>query len=113
MFAIGAGARAIAGEEEGRTLDLLLSTPIRRSQVLLDKWISMVVTTLGLATVLGLTIGTIGPLFALRVPTVDLACLLLFMLAVAFGTIALALGCFTGRQSIASGARVRSRPSCT
>ncbi len=51
MFAIGAGARAIAGEEEGRTLDLLLSTPIRRSQVLLDKWISMVVTTLGLATV--------------------------------------------------------------
>ena len=31
VFAIGAGARAIAGEEEGRTLDLLLSTPIRRS----------------------------------------------------------------------------------
>jgi ABC-2 type transport system permease protein len=105
VFAIGAGARAIAGEEEGRTLDLLLSTPIRRSQVLLDKWISIVLTTLGLATALGLTIGIIGPLFDLRVPIVDLAaaCLLLSLLAVAFGTIALTVGCFTGRRSLASG----------
>jgi ABC-2 type transport system permease protein len=105
VFAIGGGARAIAGEEEGRTLDLLLSTPIRRSQVLLDKWLSVVLTTLGLATGLGLTIGLIGPLFGLRISIVDLAaaCLLLFLLAVAFGTIALAVGCFTGRRSLAAG----------
>ena len=38
VFAIGAGSRAIAGEEEGRTLDLLLSTPVRRRHVLVDKW---------------------------------------------------------------------------
>src|SRR4029453_12552773 len=29
IFAIGAGSRAIAGEEEHKTLDLLLSTPFR------------------------------------------------------------------------------------
>jgi ABC-2 type transport system permease protein len=105
IFAIGAGARAIAGEEEGRTLDLLLSTPIRRSQILLDKWISMALTTLGLAVVLGLTIALIGPVFELRIPIVDVAsaCLMLYLLAVMFGTIALASGCFTGRRGLANG----------
>jgi ABC-2 type transport system permease protein len=105
VFAVGAGARAIAGEEEGRTLDLLLSTPIRRSQVLLDKWVSMVVTTFGLAVVLGLTIALVGPPFDLHVAIVDLAssCLMLFLLAITFGTIALAVGCFTGRRALADG----------
>lgn len=105
VFAIGAGARAIAGEEEGRTLDLLLSAPIRRSHVIADKWISLVVTTLGLAVVLGLTITLVGPLFDLRIPVGDLAaaCLMLFLLAVTFGTIALAIGCLTGRRGLANG----------
>jgi ABC-2 type transport system permease protein len=105
VFGIGAGARAIAGEEEGRTLDLLLSTPIRRRQVLFDKWIAMAVSGLGLAAVLGLTVGVIGPLFQLRVRILDLAsaCLMLYLLEVAFGTIALAIGCFTGRRGLANG----------
>lgn len=105
VFAIGAGSRAIAGEEEGRTLDLLLSTPIRRRQVLFDKWISMAVSALGLAAVLGLATAVVGPLFELRVPIVDLvsACLMLYLLELAFGTIALAVGCFTGRRGLANG----------
>lgn len=105
VFAIGAGARAIAGEEEGRTLDLLLSTPIRRRQVLSDKWISMAVTCLGLAIVLGLTIALIGPVFELHVALAELSstCLMLFLLATAFGTIALAIGCWTGRRGLANG----------
>ena len=32
VFAIGAGAKAIAGEEEARSLDLLLSTPLSRAR---------------------------------------------------------------------------------
>jgi ABC-2 type transport system permease protein len=105
VFAIGAGARAIAGEEEGRTLDLLLSTPIHRSQVVFDKWISMVLTALGLTVVLGLTIAVIGPAFQLRIAIADLAsaCLMLDLLAVTFGTAALAVGCFTGRRGLAAG----------
>jgi ABC-2 type transport system permease protein len=105
VFAIGAGSRAIAGEEEGRTLDLLLSTPIRRSQVLFDKWISIVVTSLGLGAVLGLTITLVGPIFELRISLAELAaaCLMLALLAIAFGTIALAVGSFTGRRGLANG----------
>jgi ABC-2 type transport system permease protein len=105
VFAIGAGSRAIAGEEEGRTLDLLLSTPVRRRQVLFDKWLSMVVTTLGLAVVLALTVAVVGPPFDLHMGIIDLAaaCLMLFLLAVTFGSIALAVGCFTGRRALANG----------
>jgi ABC-2 type transport system permease protein len=105
VFTIGAGARAIAGEEEGRTLDLLLSTPIRRRQVLLDKWGAMVATTFGLALLLGVTIALVGPPFDLHVGLADLAatCLMLFLLATAFGTIALAVGCLTGRRALAVG----------
>jgi ABC-2 type transport system permease protein len=103
VFAIGAGARAIAGEEEGWTLDLLLSTPIRRSQVVFDKWISMVLTALGLTVVLGLTIAVIGPAFQLRIAIVDLASACMMLIAVTFGTAALAVGCFTGRRGLAAG----------
>jgi beta-exotoxin I transport system permease protein len=42
VYAVGAGARAIAGEEEAGSLDLLLSVPIRRRRVLLDKFGAMV-----------------------------------------------------------------------
>jgi beta-exotoxin I transport system permease protein len=105
IFAIGAGARAIAGEEEGRTLDLLLAAPIRRGQVLLGKWLSMALFGLGLATVLGVAIVIIGPAFSLHIGVVDLAaaCLMLYLLAVSFGTIALAVGCATGRRGLAFG----------
>jgi ABC-2 type transport system permease protein len=105
VFAIGAGSRALAGEEEGRTLDLLLSAPIRRRQVLADKWISMVMISLGLAAVLGLTIASVGPLFELHIGLVELTstCLMLLLLAVAFGTIALAIGCATGHKGLANG----------
>jgi ABC-2 type transport system permease protein len=105
VFAIGAGARAIAGEEEGRTLDLLLSTPIRRSHVLVDKWIASTLAVLGLAVVLNLTIALIGPLFELRISFANLAsaCIMLFLLAVTFGTIALAVGSATGRRGLAIG----------
>ena len=38
IFTIARGSGAIAGEEERGTLDLLLSLPVRRSQVVLEKF---------------------------------------------------------------------------
>jgi len=105
VFAVGAGARAIAGEEEDGTLDLLLSTPIRRRQLLVDKIGAMVVTASALAAVLFLTLTIVGPPFDLTVPAVDLgaACLMLLLLALAFGAISLAIGCATGHRGLALG----------
>lgn len=105
VFAIGAGARAIAGEEERRTLDLLLSTPLRRRDVLLDKAVVLTGSVAALVAALFVASWALGPVFELTVPAGDLlaACALLGLLGVAFGMLALALGAGTGRRSLAMG----------
>jgi ABC-2 type transport system permease protein len=103
VFAIGAGGRAIAGEEEARTLDLLLSAPVRRRRVLADKFIAMVSITAALAAVIWATVAIFGPLFTLTVPVGKVAagCLMLFLLGTTFGAIALAAGSATGHRGLA------------
>src|SRR4029450_3606157 len=54
IYAIGAGSRAIAGEEEHKTLDVLLSTPVSRRRVLLDKAFAMLAANVGRGGVRGL-----------------------------------------------------------
>ncbi len=105
VFTVGAGARAIAGEEEAGTLDLLLSAPVRRQRVLLDKFGAMVVSTFVLAFVMWLGIVALGPAFDLRPDLGNFtgAILSLYLLAIAFGSIALAVGCGTGSKGLAIG----------
>src|SRR5512146_735571 len=43
VAAIGAGARALAGEEERGTLDLLLANPLSRRRLVLDKLAALTV----------------------------------------------------------------------
>jgi ABC-2 type transport system permease protein len=105
IFAIGAGARAIAGEEEHKTLDLLLSTPVPRRRVLLDKAFAMLAATVGLGVVLALAIALSGPPFEIAVSTANIAAAVgdCVLLSIAFGSIALAVGAGTGRRSVAIG----------
>jgi ABC-2 type transport system permease protein len=105
IYAIGAGARAIAGEEERLTLDLLLSTPVTRRRVLLDKAAALLIASVGLAVVLWLAIAISGPPFDVIVPVDRLAAAILtaFLLATAFGAIALAVGSGTGHRGLAVG----------
>ncbi len=56
LYAVGVGSSSIAGEEDRRTLDLLLTTPVTRSRVVVDKALAMVLGTLGLAVVLGVAL---------------------------------------------------------
>ncbi|HEX6844412.1 MAG TPA: ABC transporter permease subunit [Actinomycetota bacterium] len=103
VVAIGAGARAIAGEEENRTLDALLSTPVRRREVLWSKAIAMVGLMVVLSVIGFVSVLVIGPVFDLRVGTADLAgaSLMLALLSIAFGAIAFAIGAATGRRGSA------------
>lgn len=105
VMAIGAGSRAIAGEEDAGTLDLLLSTPITRRRVLLDKFVAMLSSTLGVAALLWLAIVVLGPPFDLRPDVANLgaATFSLWLLAMAFGGIALLVGCATGSRGLAVG----------
>jgi ABC-2 type transport system permease protein len=106
VYAIGAGARAVAGEEEAGSLDVLLSTPVRRRRVALDKFEAMVVGTFGLVAVMWLSVVVFGAIWDLRPDLANFtaACLHLFLLALAFGAIALAVGSATGSKGLAIGA---------
>lgn len=101
VYTVGLGARAIAGEEEAGTLDLLLATPLVRSTVLRDKAVGMILGTALLSVVLCLSIWLSGKPFGLDVPLGDLAaaCGLQALLALGFGFIALAIGAVTGNRS--------------
>jgi len=103
ILAIGAGARAIAGEEEGRTLDLLLANPVRRRTVVLQKFWAMVASTSGVGVVLLIALSLFGPAFGLHIPLIDLAATVVsaIALAICFGSIALAVGCWRGRKAVA------------
>ncbi len=105
VYAIGAGARATAGEEEAGSLDLLLSVPIRRRRVLLDKFWALLVASLWLVLSVWLATVLLGPAFELR-PDLEgftAACLMLFLLGLAFGTASMAVGAWTGSKSLAVG----------
>jgi ABC-2 type transport system permease protein len=105
VFAIGAGSRAIAGEEERGTLDLLLSLPISRRSVLVQKFASTAVELAVLCGILWLSTAASGPPLELDVPPSDLAAAvgMMYLFALGMGTITLAVGCGTGRRGVAIG----------
>ena len=105
IFAIGQGSGAIAGEEERGTLDVLLSEPTTRLQVLAQKFVAMTAAIFGLAVVLWLSV-VIGALIVdmdlslWRVLQVSLSGMLL---GVVFGAFALTLGCAIGKRGLSIG----------
>jgi ABC-2 type transport system permease protein len=105
VYAIGAGSRAIAGEEERGTLDLLLSMPVRRRTVVFETFVALAVGTFAIAATAWLVTAIVGPLFDLtiRVENLAAAYLNLYLLALAFGTTALAVGAGTGSRGLAIG----------
>jgi ABC-2 type transport system permease protein len=103
ILAIGGGARAIAGEEEARTLDLLIANPVRRRTVVLQKFWAMVASTSAIGVVLLAGIAVFGPVFGLHVGLVNLTAAVVsaIALAVGFGAVALAVGCWRGKRGVA------------
>jgi ABC-2 type transport system permease protein len=103
IVAIGGGARAIAGEEEARTLDLLLVTPVKRAEVLRSKAIALAGLLVLFGGIVWGSVLVLGPLFGLHVGVAGLATatLMLVLLSIAFASIALAIGAATGHRATA------------
>jgi ABC-2 type transport system permease protein len=103
-FASSLGGSAIAGEEEGGRLDLLLAHPVSRWSVVIQRFAAIVVAMVAVGLVLGTALvaisgpadlGDVGPanLFATS--------LQLALFGSLFGAIALGVGAATGRRSLA------------
>jgi len=105
MVGVLYGSDATSGEEDRRTLDLLLANPVARWRVVVDKFAALVV---GLAVVAGVLFATLafgGALVGLHVAIGRLAAVVLasWLFALDFGTLALAIGAATGRRGLARG----------
>ncbi|MEX1357492.1 MAG: ABC transporter permease subunit, partial [Gaiellaceae bacterium] len=105
IAAIGAGARAIAGEEEQGTLDLLLANPVSRGRLVAEKLAAVAAEVVLLALVLWLAllagvaaVGMDVSAWHLAAATASAA-----LLALGFGAIALLVGAATGRRGLATG----------
>ncbi len=105
FFAISMGTQAVAGEEDKRTLDLLLAQPVSRRSVVLEGFLAMVVMTAGLAAAVFLVLVVCDPLVGLDLPLEGLfaATVGVVLLALVFGSLSLAVGAFSGSRALAIG----------
>ena len=104
-YAIAAGSGTIAGEEERGTLELLLTQPVSRVRVALEKYAALVTALAILTAAFAAVLLAFTPAFDLNVGVFDelAATVSAFLLAAMFGAVALALGCATGHRALAAG----------
>jgi ABC-2 type transport system permease protein len=105
MMAVAAGARAIAGDEEAGTLELLLAHPVSRTRLLLERFgaLAAAVTLLGLIVWAATVVVVIAADMGIGADRLAAATLGLVLLALGFGTVALAAGALLGRRGLTLG----------
>jgi ABC-2 type transport system permease protein len=105
VAAVGAGARAIAGEEERGTLELLLANPVSRRRVVLEKLAALIVelAVLGLVLWGSLVVGARLADLGVSAGKLGAATLGAVLLALLFGCVALLVGAASGRRGRAIG----------
>ena len=105
IFGIGAGAGAIAGEEERGSLEVLLAQPVSRRRVVLEKFaaIAAAVVALGLVLWIGLWLGALAVDMEISAGRLLAAVVSAMLLALAFTALAVLVGALTGRRALAIG----------
>jgi ABC-2 type transport system permease protein len=97
------GARAMAGEEQRRTMGLLLANPIRRSTVVLEKALAMVVyaVAVGVMIFAGVWIGSLLGGLEMNVGNIAATAFLAVLVGLVFGALALTLSAAAGLVKVA------------
>lgn len=103
VYAIGRGARMVAGEERDGLLELVAVTPTTRTSILLQKAAALVVgvAVLGLVLWAAILLGSAVTDMEVGVVPAARAALLMSLLGAEFGVVAIAVGAASGRRSIA------------
>lgn len=104
VYAVLAGASAVAGEERDGTMSMLSAQPVSRTRVLLAKAGGLAFSLLTVTAVFwaGMALADVAFRSALTAGGLAAATTHLLFLALAFASIALAVGAATGRPEIAS-----------
>ncbi|MXX01343.1 MAG: ABC transporter permease subunit [Acidimicrobiia bacterium] len=105
FFVINAAANEVMAEERDGLIDMVLSSPVTRTRVFLEKTAGVALAALALVAVLTVSLLVVDPIFdlSLSVNGVLAAGLSLWLLGVVFAALALVAGTFTGRSVMAGG----------
>ncbi len=102
--AVVMGGRAVAGEQDSGSMDLLLANPVSRTRVLLAKAAALAVVVIGLPVLLGLFTWLGTALVGIEVPVAGIAGVSVHLIGIGllFGGLALLLGAAFGRGRAAT-----------
>lgn len=102
VFGIGRGAAALAGEEEDRTLDLLLAQPVQRWSAYLQKAAAVALSLTTLTAAAWIVLAALDSPVRFHLPPAKLAasCAQMGLFALALSLVAQAIAAATGRRSI-------------
>lgn len=100
IYAVGRGARLVAGEEEGGTLDLLVVTPVSRRRLLVEKAAGLAVGVTVLGGILFVVLVLSSAAFGIELGSGPsaVAALAMVLLGIEHGWLSLAVGAATGRR---------------
>ena len=104
-FVVCGAIQATAGEETDGTMDTLLSAPVSRRRVLLERAFATLTLSLSVAAALAIALLIANPIFELRLSVAGIvaANLSLWLLGIVYGAVALVAGAFTGRPTLSRG----------
>lgn len=107
-IAVSMGAAAIAGEEASGTMNLLATVPRSRSRLLRSKTAAILTITVGISVMSWVSYLAAVAITGADAGSLNLAAATIQLAAVAilYGALALALGCWTGNRALASGVSV-------
>ncbi|MCE2527573.1 MAG: ABC transporter permease subunit [Actinomycetia bacterium] len=105
IYGAAQGARAVAGEEEAGTIDLVMATPLSRFGLVWQKWLALVLTEMVLGVGLFVSLALDNVLFGMDIPLGNSAagCFMAVLLGVFFGSLAMAVGAGTGLRGLSMG----------
>ena len=102
VFAIELGSSSLAGEEDKRTIEVLLSEPLTRARLLLEKYAVMVVGLGMLGVMVWISVAGAAMIFSMDVSLINLAAATLscVLLAMVFGSVSFGVGSITGKPGL-------------
>jgi ABC-2 type transport system permease protein len=104
VFAVAAGTRAIAGDEEAGTLDLVMAHPVRRVALASSRYLAVVAAIAAAGAVLllaELAIRVPAQFTAISMANLAAMCFQLVLFGVCFASMAFGIGAYTGRRLFA------------
>lgn len=102
VFAIGLGSSSLAGEEDKRTIEVLLSEPLTRTRLLLEKYAALVTAMTMLGGMVWLSIAAGAAVVSMDLNILNLAAVTVScaLLAMVFGSISFGVGAATGKRGL-------------